>query len=374
MELSYEYLLERLELLRIAALPEQPAKVAAPPATAAPRQQPERHAEEDGQAPGQNRAGGAAGRRGAKAGGDSEAESGSTRSGEGADEYVEDSWLVEGDEEADGGSGSADAEMADAEEDEDGYASAAEELPSDSEDGERRGSGRQRQRHEQGEPAERPHAWNAAGLLPGQTKVLVAPAHHTPQQPLAAAGAASEQPLEQQQQLLQPEPQPASTEPLPAATEQLPATQVVAGGEAAEIAAAAADDATSPSTEPDVEAAGAQQSPEPSAGAVDAAMARAGSVMGGSSATEPGLLPPAPDVLQATAISPAEQGAGAEGQAPQANGAAASAADEEEEEEEEEVEEEEEEEQTEAMSEDEAVTPGLVSLLLACFGLLSCRP
>ena len=236
-DFTFTELLESLELLRIAAEPEQPpAPVGVQPEGASPaqgrrRQQQQQQQQQGG--PGQ----GAHPRPSAAAGG--------SPGGDSKNEYEEDSWLVGDDEEQDGsscqGGASAGAEMPDV----DGSVSGAEEQAE--------------------QPARR--AWNTAGLQPGQTQVLVAPGLHEQQQQ-----------QQQQEQVAQP-----------MASDVLPATEVVVGD-----AAGGDGDVNSAGDESDA-AAQQQPSPPPSLAGAAAAMALAGDIMGGfTSDTEMALLPPSP--------------------------------------------------------------------------------
>ncbi|EFN53209.1 hypothetical protein CHLNCDRAFT_137064 [Chlorella variabilis] len=259
---NLEDLLRVLELQRIAALPEQPPLPPSEHAGAAAR--PSRRGQPQGQ-----HAGG-----GQTAAAGSRSEGPSSKGGEPGeqDEYEEDGWLVGDDE---GGSGMQ-GSPSDMEEDGAEYGSASEDLPPDA-------CAAEQQEQEEGQ-----RTWNAAGLQPGQTQVLVAPGMQPPpqqqqqEQEPAAGGQERQQPQEGKQ--------PAATELILQATE----VALSPGGTAGR--AGPADDASSPTTEQPAPTAQRPDSPPPSA--VEDAMQLAGGISGGIGAgggsdTESDVVPPA---------------------------------------------------------------------------------
>lgn len=267
-EAFHHDLLGALEQLRFAALPDQPQ----PPAQQPQREQEQRVRQRQLQ-PGARNA-------------DSEAAAVATAagsrgkvSGEEGNEYQQDSWLVgdKGGSEAEGSSSDAEMEDVDAA----GYTSASEELPAADE-------------AERGEvvPAEQQpgRAWNAAGLAPGQTRVLVAPGMAPPReapQPNGAPTAEGPQPearLKQQAQAGQ------QLEGLAEPAASLPATEVAGAG-------AAGGGVDSPATQPAAPA--LVESPLPSPGAVANAMQLAGEVMGGIGSDLTDALPAAAGTVAA---------------------------------------------------------------------------
>ena len=228
-EATYTDLLPLLEQLRIAALPQRPERGERPPPLAGGRRQQQRAPAEQEQQeqrepaqrgqprqePAQREEQRQAGATLASGG---EPLSDSEAGGGGEDEYEADSWMEDDEGGVGGGAGGgSDVDMPDAEA---GGAAPAERRQAAAEDN---AAGEERQQ-----------AWNAAGLVPGQTRVLVARGMGSPPR---------EAPPVQQQQQQQEE---AASEP------RLPTTQVAGGsaGDAptavAEAAAAVADDAMSP--------------------------------------------------------------------------------------------------------------------------------
>lgn len=325
-DVDHTDLLAKVELLRIAALPQQPPaqpRAAVPAGTrpsARQRQQLQGEEEEEEEEAASGRRGRASRRRQQESAGN-----------EDDSEYQEDSWLVRDEDDGEGG-GPRDASSTGKKEDR-GYTSASEHL-----DGSHGDRAQQAGTHggvSEEVEAGAARAWNAAGLRPGETRVLVASGLRAPpdegeqqqqQQDRAAmdcagtqaAANATEQQLRggsQGQAAADGEEQPASllapTHAVAQAVGTEPAIRRPPGSAAME---GPADDATSPlmPQQDQLAAAGRSASPPPSGGAVAGALELAKDIMGAgdsSSDAEMEELPPEPAAAAAARAAAAEAAA-----------------------------------------------------------------